>query len=108
MRLPKTLLPEAYCIFLTPFMSQGNKTIQGRVEIDIKVEVNNVSVITLHSENLNIFENLVTVVDNNNKNYKVVGFGYEDSTKFLMIHLAEEFTGPIVIKLFTAVIYSSL
>jgi len=89
MRLPKKLIPLRYKLFVTPFIVQDNFTFQGHVEIDIKVMEKNVDCITLHSQGLNIFENIVKVMDSDNHNYEIVGFGYEDATNFLTIFVSK-------------------
>ena len=89
MRLPKKLMPLEYTLFVTPFIVQDNFTFQGHVEIDIKIFEKKVNCIILHSQGLKIFENTVKVMDADNQNYEIVGFGYEDATQFLTIFVSK-------------------
>ena len=90
MRLTKSVMPQRYVIFLTPFIEKDNYTIQGHVETDILVKKKSVRSITLHSQDLKIFENSVKVLGVNQENYEIIGFGYEEATHFLTIYLSKE------------------
>ena len=70
-------------------VSYSKKVVSFCVQIDMSVEEANVSVIVLHCQNLIIFEDLLKVQDAGEKNIDIAGFGYEESTKFCLIHLAQ-------------------
>jgi hypothetical protein len=90
-RLPKHLKPEKYSAFLTPFIAEGNFTIQGHVHILIKVLEPSSNNITLHIKDMKIFENTVSVKDSRSeKDLKIIGFGYDDPRQFFIIKLDEK------------------
>jgi len=100
MRLPKQIFPQHYKIFLTPFIIQDNFTFEGHIEIDMKIMENNVSKIILHSQDLNVYENTVKVVNSEtNQAFEVIGFGFENATQFLTIHLSKNLPMDSTIKL---------
>ena len=90
MRLPVAVVPLNYRVFLTPFIIEGNFTIQGHVKISIQALNSSVRVIVLHCQNIEVYENLLQVTDANEDPYEISGFGYEESTRFFMIHLSRE------------------
>ena len=99
MRLPKHIQPQKYAIFLTPFIIKDNFTIQGHVEIDVFVTQVDVKTIILHSQDMTIFENTVKVIGNDNQNFEILGFGYEKTTNFFYIHLANDIPANGSVKL---------
>jgi len=100
MRLPKQIFPQHYKIFLTPFIIQDNFTFEGHIEIDMKIMENNVSKIILHSQDLNVYENTVKVVNSEtNQAFEVIGFGFENATQFLTIHFSKNLPMDSTIKL---------
>jgi aminopeptidase N len=91
-RLPKHLRPEKYFVFLTPFIIIDNFTIQGHVDININVLEGGAKNVTLHSENIQIFENTVTIKDSNENDIAIEGFGYDAARQFFVIHTSEALT----------------
>ena len=98
-RLPKHLKPEKYSVFLTPFITEGNFTIQGHVHIMINVLEPNSNNITLHIKDMKIFENTVSVRDSSSgKDLKIIGFGYDDPRQFFIVKLDENLSSGQTIK----------
>lgn len=92
-RLPLHLLPDKYNVFLTPYLVENNFTIQGHVDIEMKVVLGNSNNITLHIQDMTIFENTVQVIDNvTNQNLVITGFGYDNPRGFLIIYLRDGLT----------------
>ena len=83
-RLPRHLMPEKYNIRLTPFILEGNFTINGHVEIDLNVvDVDEeISSITLHIRQIEIIEDTVEV-----KDYEVTGHGYDASREYYIVYV---------------------
>jgi aminopeptidase N len=99
MRLSKSVVPQKYVIFITPFIEKDNFTIKGHVEIDILFKKKNVRSITLHSQDLKIVDNTVKVTGSNKENFEITGFGFEEATHFLTIYLSRELPTDSTIKL---------
>ena len=85
-RLPTSITPEKYNVYLTPFIIKDNYTIEGHVDINVKVSEPTFT-ITLHIRDIIIYENLVNVEDR-----EVVGHGYDDKREFYIIHVDKELT----------------
>ncbi|XP_050303200.1 aminopeptidase N-like [Anthonomus grandis grandis] len=91
-RLPKNVLPESYRLeIITPFGEEGNFEYEGTVLIETSC-VQTTSNITLHSKDLTIDENAVSIRDATSKVSKAVKglkITYEKDHDFLIIHLNE-------------------
>ena len=85
-RLPTSITPEKYNVYLTPFIIKDNYTIEGHVDISVQVSEPTFT-ITLHMRDILIYENLVHVEDR-----EVVGHGYDDKREFYIIHVDKELT----------------
>ena len=83
-RLPTSLIPEKYNVYLTPFIIKDNYTIEGHVDITIKV-MDATNKVTLHIKDIKIYENTVRV-----ENKKVIGHGYDAPREFYIIYLADD------------------
>ena len=83
-RLPRNLLPEKYTIRLTPYILEGNFTINGHVDIDLNVTNmgEEISSITLHIRQIEIIEDSVEVTD-----YDVIGHGYDASREYYIVYV---------------------
>jgi aminopeptidase N len=88
-RLPKHLKPRKYNIYLTPFIELGNFTIPGHVDIVISVLEDNARNITLHSEKTDIYENTIRVLNGDENEQKIEGFGYDKERHCFIIFLAD-------------------
>ena len=90
-RLPNSITPEKYNIYLTPFIVNKNYTIEGHVDIMVKI-LEPTSRITLHIRDIQIYENLVQV-----ENRNVIGHGYDAQREFYIIYVDKELeTGSTV------------
>ena len=90
-RLPTSVTPEKYNIYLTPFIVKDNYTIEGHVDIAVKI-LEPTSRITLHIRDIQIYENLVQVESRN-----VIGHGYDAQREFYIIYVDKELeTGSTV------------
>ena len=98
-RLPGHLKPEKYTVYLTPFIEEGNFSIAGHVDISIDVKEAGTNNITLHINNITIFENLVKVVSSHGAGLEISGFGYDAAKQFFIIYLKENFPAGDTIKL---------
>ena len=85
-RLPTSITPEKYNVYLTPFIIKNNYTIEGHVDIVVNVS-EPTSTITLHIRDILIYENLVQV-----EGREVVGHGYDAEREFYIIHVDKELT----------------
>ena len=84
-RLPIHVLPESYVIHLTPFIIEGNYSIEGHVAIRVKSNQNSDN-ITLHIKDIKIYENLVTLTDlTEDKTIEILGHGYDLDREFYVI-----------------------
>ncbi|KAJ8982959.1 hypothetical protein NQ317_005276 [Molorchus minor] len=85
-RLPKSVVPHAYRLTLTPFLQTGNFTFHGKVEILVNVTetTNN---ITLHADDL--FIDTVSVTDVNRQTVSIRDVRSVKSKQFLVIDLDE-------------------
>ena len=90
-RLPVHLAPVLYTVYLTPFIEVGNFSIQGHVDIDVKV-LEEGSNFTLHVDTIDIFESLVRVTggDGADGQLEIAGFGYDESRQFFIVYLVED------------------
>ena len=84
--MPSHVLPESYVIHLTPFIVPENYTIEGHVDILVKVN-ENADNIVLHIKDIVIYENLVSVRDknNNDEKIKIKGHAYDKEREFYII-----------------------
>ena len=91
-RLPVHLAPVLYTVYLTPFIEVGNFSIQGHVDIDVKVLEEGSNNITLHVDTIDIFESLVRVTggDGADGQLEIAGFGYDESRQFFIVYLVED------------------
>ena len=87
-RLPTSLIPEKYNLFLTPFIIKDNYTIKGHVDITVNV-VRSTSEVTLHIKDITIYENSVQVANHIDI---VTGHGYDAAREFYIIYLNKELT----------------
>lgn len=83
-RLPTTLSPETYTVILAPFITAGNFTFDGFVNILIKV-VEETNYISLHAKNLNISSIAVTLA--NTSSVAVVNETLNEVTDILTLTL---------------------
>ena len=90
LRLDKSVIPLKYRLFLTPFLKLDNFSFLGHIDIDVVAKWGNISSITLHSTDLNIFENTMAVQDSKKRRYDIYGLGYEDAAQFLTVYLSKE------------------
>ncbi|KAL1491457.1 hypothetical protein ABEB36_012054 [Hypothenemus hampei] len=94
-RLPKNVMPESYRLeIVTPFGEKDNFHFQGKVWIETSC-VTPATNITLHSKNLEIEENLVTLKDITSKAIKEIKglkITYEPEHDFLIILLDQPLT----------------
>ena len=81
-RLPTHLTPLRYNLTLTPFIIEGNFTVDGKVDIELKVNEGNVKNITLHSKFMEIHESDLKVDDG-----EVIGHGYDEDREFYIVYL---------------------
>lgn len=110
-RLPRHLVPEHYRVYLTPFLDLNNFTIQGHVDIQMKVVEADGANITLHvqvcdwglrrpptsslnlplpSQDMTLFENSIVVArPGTGEPLDVEGFGYDKQRKFFIIYLRQ-------------------
>ena len=87
-RLPTHLDPIKYSLYLTPYIKEGNFSIQGNEEILISVlEIG--SNITLHSEEIAIHENTVRVTGSQNQALVIEGFGYDEEKSWFSVFLKD-------------------
>ena len=89
-RLPSHLSPQRYQLFLTPFIKEGNFTIPGHVDIVIHVLESQSKNITIHSEKIDIYENLVKIAKDGNEQVPVEGFGYDEERNLFILYLSEK------------------
>ncbi|KAB0800418.1 hypothetical protein PPYR_06158 [Photinus pyralis] len=88
-RLPRSILPDAYDVKLIPFILEGNFTFKG--EITIRVNVTEaVSNITLHSDELEINQKSITVNDLQNNTFAVEKIENDTERQFLIIFPKEK------------------
>jgi len=88
-RLPLHLSPQRYQLYLTPFIKEGNFTIPGHVDIVIRVLEGKSKNITIHSEKIDIYENLVKVVKDDEEQVPIEGFGYDEERNLFLVYLSE-------------------
>ena len=98
-RLPGHLKPKTYSVYLTPFIEEGNFSIAGHVDISIDVKEAGTNNITLHINNITIFENLVKVVSSHGAGLEISGFGYDAAKQFFIIFLKDSLLAGDTMKL---------
>lgn len=104
-RLPKTFEPVSYDVYLTPFLVVDNFTVEGHVDIRLKVkegskvkgseaEVAKADAqydrITVHAYKITIYENTVNLKQDEQGQVKVKGHGYDQEREFYTVHLDRE------------------
>ncbi|CAG0882840.1 unnamed protein product, partial [Cyprideis torosa] len=89
-RLPRHLEPINYRLELMPFPFEGNFTIKGRVQVDLKC-VLGASNITLHALDLDIDDSSIRVSEANSQEDLLISRTSNDSVRqFFIIHLKQE------------------
>lgn len=96
-RLPLHLRPEQYNIYLTPFIVPNNFSIEGYVEINMDIDhsqlvggENQSHNITLHINEIKIYENTVKVQDEAGNDIPVAGHGYDKAREFYVVKLKDQ------------------
>ncbi len=94
-RLPRTVLPSHYRLWLTPVL-EGEFPIYGRAVIEARAGEPTES-ITLHVNNMTIDEEYVLLTDEDGDVVPVVGHAYDAARQFYIIRLGSSINGPITI-----------
>ncbi|XP_022908762.2 aminopeptidase N isoform X2 [Onthophagus taurus] len=94
LRLPRSIKPNFYRLFMLPFLIDGNLTFNGNVSINITVE-EATKIVTLHVDELEIEPNSVEILllkdkDEKKESLKVVQLSNDTTKNFFNIHLEED------------------
>lgn len=95
-RLPTSVLPTHYTIWLVPNVESGRYN--GESKISINITANDTRTITLHAQNLKINESFTTLIDTKNNNVKPTKQTIDNVTDFLTLDFSKN---PLAIGQYT-------
>eukprot|EP00095_Tigriopus_kingsejongensis_P003865 maker-scaffold1168_size57759-snap-gene-0.7 protein:Tk03865 transcript:maker-scaffold1168_size57759-snap-gene-0.7-mRNA-1 annotation:"aminopeptidase n" len=87
--LPTHMIPFKYKVQLVPFIIPDNYTIKGYTEIHMMCQ-ESASNVTVHINNLNITQDLVSLKDHQGQDIQITGHKYDKEREFYIIELGHD------------------